>query len=43
MAAFDGQFNVLRIVILPMNDDQILNPASDIEFASVQKTKVAGA
>src|SRR5687767_2530853 len=43
MAAFDRQLDVLRIMIKPANDDQILEAPSDVEFAIVDKSQVSRA
>ena len=39
----DGQLDVLRIVIQPADDDQILEPAGDEQFAVLEEAQVAGA
>src|SRR5687767_11119861 len=43
MALFHGQLDVLRIVVGASDDDQVLEPACDEEFAILLKTEIAGA
>jgi len=43
MAPAHREFNVWRVMVLSMNDDEVFHPPGDIEFAVVKKTQVAGA
>ena len=35
--------NILRIIVLPAQDDHVLQPAANKQFAVLQKSHVAGA
>src|SRR5579872_299181 len=41
MAAAYGEFNVWRVVVLTMNDDEVFHSPGDIELAIAKKAKVA--
>ena len=43
MAPFDRPLDVLRIMVGPTNDDEILQAAGDEELAVTQKSEVSGA
>ncbi len=43
MALLDGPLDVLRIMVAAANDDQVLQPAGDVELTVVQIAQVAGA
>src|SRR5687768_5876848 len=42
MATADTIFDVLRIKVAPINDDEVLASASDIQFSFVQESQIAG-
>ena len=43
MALLDGQFDVLRIIIDAVKDDQVFHAAGDEQFAVLQEAQIAGA
>ncbi len=43
MALLDRPLDVLRIVVHPVDDDQVLQPAGDEQFAVPDEPQVAGA
>ena len=43
MTTFHRQFNILRVMILPRDDDQIFQAPGDKEFAVLQEAEVPGA
>src|SRR5690606_21770689 len=38
-----GMFQVLRIMVFAVQNDQVLDPAGDVQFTTVQESEVAGA
>src|SRR5580704_1320810 len=43
VALFDGELDVLRVMIEPTNDDEILDASGDIETAAVKESQITGA
>ena len=43
VAVFDGVFDVLGVVVAAANDDEVFDPAGDVELVVVDEAEVAGA
>ena len=42
MTVFDGELDVLRVMIEPADDDEILDASGDIEATSIEESQIAG-
>src|SRR5579863_1023604 len=42
MTALGGEFDVMRVVVLPVDNDEILEASGDIKLAIPHETQVAG-
>ena len=43
MALFNGQLDILWVVVVAPSDDDVFHASGDKEFALIQKTEIAGA
>src|SRR5687768_4369688 len=41
MASLDGLLDVLRVNVATAENDQVLDPAGDVQLAAVEKTEIA--